>query len=277
MGKKHEDQVCTALIDFIAKQKNLTIREICCPDKEKKNNLPSVDRLIKCPDVEIVLEHTLIESYPKQIADSKRVDNLLGPLRAKLAGELPKPGHYELSIDVGAVKGAKDTKIVQTALIKWIKEKAPLLQVGSPNVAPAHYIREKPPEVPFEVTLYRLSRSDGGFWISVNAPEDLKKSRRQRIRKAIEDKCPKLCKARGDKCISILLLESDDLFLGNCSETAQAIAKELCPRNDSPEEIYLVETEIKPWVVWVLKEGKNLYRDIENPGPYRVYPDETLT
>ncbi len=207
MEKKHEKQVCDTIIHFIAKRKNLTVNKICYPDKEKRNSAPSVDRLIECPGLEIVLEHTLIESYSEQIADSKRVAKLLGPLRTKLAGRLPMPGHYKLSIEVGAVKGAKETEHIQNALINWIKEKAPLLRVGSPNVAPAHYIREKPRGIPFEVTLYRFARRDGEFCIMLDAPEDLRKKKRQRIRKALEEKCPKLCKARGDKRISILLLE----------------------------------------------------------------------
>ncbi len=279
MEKKHEKQVCDTIIHFIAKRKHLTVNKICYPDKEKRNSAPSVDRIIECPGLEIVLEHTLIESYPEQISDSKRVDKLLGPLRTKLTGQLPKPGHYELSIDVGAVKGAKDTKNIQTALIKWIKEKAPILRVGSPNVSPSHYIREEPLGVPFQVTLYRWPRRDGEFWISVNAPEDLKKQKRHRIRKALDDKCPKLYNTKGNVRISILLLESDDMFLANCCDTAKALANELKGRDDAPDEVYLVDTEIvmKEWVVWVLKEGTKLFQDIENPGPYYLGPTENLT
>lgn len=278
MKNKHEHRVCNTVAHFIAKRKNLFIIEICCPDQAKKNSKPSVDRLIKCSDTEIALEHTLVESYPQQIADNKRVANLLGPLRAELSGQLPTPGHYELCVDVGAVKGAKNSQAIQSALIKWIKAKAPFLRVGSPNLAPAHYVREKPPGVPFEVTLYRFARRDGEFWIALNAPEYLREQRRQRIRKALDDKCPKLCKARGNKRISILLLESDDIFLANCCDTSEALADELKGRNDAPDEVYLVETEIeKQWVVWILKEATKLFRDIENPGPYYLEPGEDCT
>jgi hypothetical protein len=268
MKEMHEDKVCDTIVHFIAKRKNLIIDKICYPDKDKKDNTPSVDRLIKCLGVEILLEHTLIESYPEQIADSKRVANLLGPLRRKLAGKLPTPGHYQLSINVGAVKGAKDTESIQTALLKWIKEKAPLLKVGSPNVAPAHYIREKPLGVPFEVTLYRFSRRDGEFWIILNAPENLQKKRRQRIRKALEEKCPKLHEARGNKRISVLLLEYDDIFLGNDLVISQDIIAELPSRNDVPDEIYLIDTCITRWSVSVVKEGVSLFPNIQNLGPH---------
>jgi len=268
MEKNHEKQVCDTIIHFITKRKNLTINKICYPDKEKRNSAPSVDRIIKCCGSEIVLEHTLIESYSEQITDSKRVANLLGPLRIKLTGQLPKPGHYELLIDAGAVKGAKDTKNIQTALIKWIKEKAPLLQVGSPNVAPAHYIREKPAGVPFEATLYRFPRHDGELWIKLLAPNNLESKRKKRIRKAFDDKCPKLFKAREGNRISILLLEYDDIFLGNDLEIGQDIIEELTSRNDVPDEIYLVDTCITKWSVSVLKEGIGLFPNIQNLGPH---------
>jgi len=272
MGNKHEDQVCNTVIGFIVKRKHLTIIEICCPDKEKKKNVPSVDRMIKCTGVEVVLEHTLIESYPQQIADNNMVAKLLGPLRAQLSGQLPTPGHYELCIDVGAVKGAKNSQAIQSALIKWIKAKAPFLRVGSPNVAPAHYVREKPPGVPFAVTLYRFPRRDGKIWIALNAPEYLREQRRQRIRKALNDKCPKLFDAKGDKRTSILVLESNDIFLGNCCEIARAVAEELKAHRDAPDEVYLVETELKLWTIWILKDGSHSFQDVANPGPYYVKP-----
>jgi hypothetical protein len=268
MKERHEDKVCDTIVHFIAKRKNLIIDKICYPDKDKKDNTPSVDRLIKCLGVEILLEHTLIESYPEQIADSKRVANLLDPLRMKLAGQLPTPGHYELLIDVGAVKGAKDTESIQTALLKWITEKAPLLKVGSPNVVPAHYIREKPLGVPFEVTLYRFPRRDGELWITLLAPNNLQAKRKERISKAFEQKCHKLCKARDDNRISVLLLEYDDIFLGNDLVIAKAIIEVLPSRNDVPDEIYLVDTCITRWSVSVVKEGVSLFPNIQNLGPH---------
>ncbi|MHC4297416.1 MAG: hypothetical protein ACYS7Y_08960, partial [Planctomycetota bacterium] len=191
------------------------------------------------------------------------------PLKSKLRGQLPTPGHFELAVDTGTTKGTKWTKEpIQNALIKWIKDKAPLLQLGSPNTAPHHHVREGPHGVPFQVTLYRWPRHDGELRISMNAPASLQDRRRQRISEALERKCPKLCQAREDKRISILLLESDDMSLGNCWATGQATADEMATRNDLPDEVYLVETDIEPWTVWILKDGTDVFPSVENPGPY---------
>jgi len=273
MKARHEDRVCDTVLYFIAKRKNLNIDTIYYPDKDKKNNAPSVDRLIKCDGIEIVLEHTLIESYPEQIADRKRVAKLLSPLRTELAGQLPTTGHYQLSIDVGAVKGAKNTGAIQKRLVAWIKSKAPLLQLPTPyKPFDKHYVSEKPHGVPFEVTLYRFPRRDGEFWIGLNAPDDLQEKRRQRIRKALEEKCPKLYRARVDTRNSILLLECADIFLGNDLEIAEVVTEEVSLRNDAPDEIYLIDTWMKQWAVSVLKEGENLFPDIENAGPCYLDP-----
>ncbi|MBW8041574.1 MAG: hypothetical protein FVQ85_16480 [Planctomycetes bacterium] len=268
--RSHEKQVCKVVASFIAKIKNLTIDDIISPEEEEHNE-QAVDALIKCSSIEIVLEHTRIESYPEQIADNYMVKNLLKPLVGKLTGKLPTPGHYRLSIDVGAVKGAKDTERVQKALIAWVQEKAPLLELPVHKPSDKHYIREKPCGVPFEVALHRLERRDGKFTIELVAPAELETKRRRRIKIALEKKCPKLSKAKGETRISVLLLELDDICLGDPIQTAKAVTEELS-QNDVPDEIYLVETEAKPWVVWVLKDGEALFSDLEDWGPYDLDP-----
>jgi hypothetical protein len=258
-------------MDVITKRKKIAIKEIDYPD-EKNRNEQAVDMLVKHSSGEMVVEHTRIESFPGQIKDQSQVQKLLKPIVNELTHKLPCPGHYELVVDVGAVKGAKDTKDIQKALVKWIKTKAPLLQVGSPEVAPKHYITEKPDGVPFEVTLYRWQGNDGKFWIIENAPNDLMEKLRQRIGKALKEKCPKLCKAKGSNRTSVLVFELDDISLGNYIAVGKVLSEELATRKDAPDEIYLVRTEIEPWEVWVLKEGSVLFRDIDRVGPY--YSDE---
>jgi len=271
MEDKHEDQVCNTLVQFIAKRKGVIIDRGYCPDKDKDNNQPSVDRLVKCSGLEIVLEHTLIESYPEQIADHCRIKELLGHVKSEVEGQLPIPGHYELSLAVGAVKGAKDTKSIQRALIRWIENEAPSLLIGSPDVAPRHCTTEKPAGVPFEVTLYRWPGNDGKFYFSLIAPENLEAKRAQRIREALEKKCPKLHNARGKERVSILLLEADDISLGNHLQINKALTDELSSRNDVPDDIYLVSTELEEWCVWILKEGTKLFRDIQDCGPHYLH------
>ncbi|MGB8227030.1 MAG: transposase [Sedimentisphaerales bacterium] len=265
--KEHENRVCKAVLDVIAKRKNIVVEGIDYPD-EKNRSEQAVDMLVRYSSSEMVVEHTRIESYPRQIEGWSQVRKLLKPIEEMIAHKLPLPGHYELAVDEGAIRGAKDIERIQRVLIEWIKMKAPLLQVGSPNVASKHFIKEKPDNIPFEVKLYRLRRNDGKLRIVVNAPDDLKEKIRQRISVALKEKCPKLWNARGDSRTSVLVFELDDIFLGNHISVREALTKELSVRNDAPDEVYLVETELKPWVVWVLKDEDTLFQDVVKAGPY---------
>lgn len=272
MKKEGEKRVCNVVVDIMSKREGMEIESINYPDEDERNE-EAVDMLIRCSVGEIVLEHTTIESYPKQLEDWSEIRKLLKPMANMLEGKLPVLGQYELAVDVGACKGAKDTEGIQKALAEWIEKKAPSLRVGSPEVAPEHYIKERPNGVPFEVTLCRWPGNDGKFYLAENAPDDLQERRRERIKVALEDKCPKLCKARGDGRKSVLVLELDDISLGSHIYVGEALVEELNLRNDVPDEIYLVRTELEEeWVVWVMKEGRTMFRGVRNAGPYYVRP-----
>jgi len=267
MKKEHEKRVCHAALDFIVKRKKIVVEKVEYPD-EKERRKQAVDVLVKSSSGEIVLEHTRIESYTKQIEDWSQIWKLLKPFEAKLEGKLPTPGYYNLSVDVKATKGAKSTKRIQKALIKWIREKAPLLQLGCPEVAPAHCIIETPDGVPFQVTLCRWPGNNGKFSISEHTPDNLEEMRKERIKEALNEKCPKLLKAKEGYRNSLLLLELNDISLGNYKDVGKTVKEELRFRNDSPDDIYLVRTELRQWRLWILKEGSLIFRDVNEAGPY---------
>jgi len=274
MRNEHEKHIYEAVVNFIGRRKNIVIEHVDYPD-EKERNAKAVDVLLKSSSGEIVLEHTRIESYPKQIEDWSQVRRLLKPLEGILKKKLPMPGHYELAIDVWGTKGAKRKDSIQKDLIKWIKDTAPSLKLGSPETAPFHSKKAKPNGVPFEVTLYRWPGNDGKFRVVLNAPDELADKRRERIRKALEEKCPKLQKAKGDKRTSILIFELDDISLGSHVSVGECLMEELPLRDDPPDEIYLVRTELEQWELWILKEGANLFRYVKNFGPH--YLDQVIS
>lgn len=268
MKKEHEKKVLNTIADFISKRKSIIINEIYYPDEGERNK-KAPDMLLKSSSIEIVLEHTRIETYLGQIDDSVRIWKLLKPLESMLAGKLPTPGDYHLSIALGVVKGAKATKTIQSALNEWIQEKAPFLQLPSPyEPFDKHYLKGKPKGVPFEVTLYRFKGGDGKFCIKLAAPKDLEQKTRERIGIALEKKCPKLCIARGDKRMSVLLFESNNISFGNYVQIAKAVVEKLPLRNDIPDDIYLIETWPELWDVWIIKESSTLFPNIDNPGPH---------
>lgn len=196
------------------------------------------------------------------------IRRLFDNIKTELEGKLPKPGHYDIRLAAGDIKGATDTNTIQKALVNWIKEKAPNLKL--PSDAPAHMVRETPEGVPFEVSLYRWYGADGKLRVTLIAPEKLEDERLKRIKRALEDKCPKLQAAKGDSRCSILLLESDDICLGDNIQISKSVLNSLEKRTDIPDEIYLVETEFKPWILWKIKEGSSIYPDLEVPYRFTI-------
>lgn len=267
--REHEREVCDAVIRLMESRRGEPLFKVGVPEEEEHQR-KAVDLRVRGMSSEFVLEHTRVESLPRQIADDHRFQKLLGPLEASLTGRLPTPGHYVLVVASGAVEGAKDGERIRDALAAWVCKKAPALQVGSPSTAPNHYVREVPAGVPFEVTLYRWPGLQGKFMVARSVPNHLEDKRRVRIRRALEAKCPKLHTARGDGQTSVLVFESNDLALANHAVIAEIVVKELSRRDDIPDEVYLVETEIKPRVVWVFKEGPHLFPDIPDAGPHYV-------
>lgn len=267
----HRKRVCLEVIHLMGERKRELFSGLGWPD-EKERAKKAVDVNFSGEGSKYVMEHTQIESFPKQIADGVRIMQLLYPLEKSLSDCLPGPGHYQLSVVFGAIEGSMDYDKIRSILEKWIREKVLTLEIGSPVTAPRHCLRETPPGLPFEVSLYRWPGRDGVFRIYCFVPEKINERRRERIKIALEDKCPKLkfAKINAD-AKSILVFESNDIALGNYVDIATAVIEEISKRSDDiPDEIYLVETEIDPWVIWVLKEGQIQFPNVINPGPRYV-------
>jgi len=98
-----------------------------------------------------------------------------------------------------------------------------------------------------------------------SVPEDLEEMRRERVNIALEAKCPKLADARADASESILVLESNDLALGNYTDIAAAVVAGLTDRTDTPDVVCLVETDAGV-TVWLIKERDSLFPDLPSPG-----------
>jgi hypothetical protein len=275
MKKEHEKKVCRVVAHMMCERNHIEIRGISYPDEEERTK-KAVDVLIETSGQEIVLEHTQIESYYNQIQDCVRINDILLPVCEKLSEALPTPGHYEICINSGAANGIKNTQEIQSLIIKWAKEVAGSLEIGSPRTAPRHCIRKKPLDVPFEVTLYRWPDSDGKVYRKLYAPKELEQKREERIKQAFIDKCPKLQKAKGQNRLSILVLELNDISLGNHIYVSNVMYHEIHNRSDLSDYIYLVRTELNEWSVWILKEDEKLFQEIENHGPFYIEPNDYL-
>ena len=119
----------------------------------------------------------------------------------------------------------KDRAKAQRAAIEWIREKARELYDRKPEMEPQDqfgedfFVREKPPGLRFEMVLRRSlfreipPKANGRLGFSRFAPANYEALRKERIKRSLDDKCPKLgaCKAEGAR--TVLILENRDIFL----------------------------------------------------------------
>ena len=246
--RDQERKVCMVVLEELEKHYNGKTDGIEWLEDKQKNNLPVVELKFRIGKCVFAMEHTQIEAFSEQIAESKHLFEFLDLLVDQLEGKLPKPGYFTLSLSRGTITWTKEIRSVFMPIQQWILREAPLLQIGTSRTSPNHFISAIPADVPFEVSLYRWPNfAPTGKqlmikWFSVDQPEE---KRISRIQTALERKCHKLQVAKGLVGISVLVLESNDLSASNHVDIEIAVWEALKGRTDIPDYIYLAETEIE--------------------------------
>jgi hypothetical protein len=226
-----------------------------------RSNLPHTDNSVRTG-------HTRIQSFVDQIAEGKRFVELLGPLEAELQGRLP--GAFFLIVEVGVARvRAADHPAVRVAIVDWIMQNAAGLDPDETTGPAGHCdLSATPPGVPFQVTLHRDSDYESRLFIMQELSGQLLELRRAAIAVSLDRKCPKLKDARGAGCVSVLVLESNDISLANRAAVAEAVAAELSQRQDAPDVVIWTRTSTAPWKAALLKDGDAIYPAVDS----RLFP-----
>ncbi len=256
----HAKSVIKKTLEFLSRTINLSCEITEFPDEIKRNS-PACDALAIMGTKNVAVEHTSIDSIPLQRRDDARFKKLLGPLEDELAGKLPVPGYYRLVIEMNAIPTGINWDNVRQRIWEWCQKVAPTLEIGGPFTTPRHFIRETPRGAPFEVTLYRWPKRDGQFKVTRFAPEDLENQRTEVIYRALASRGTKVARYRNGEFRTILILESEDIALANDSDIGQAFVNAIkkCGSTPLPDEVYLVQTEVKPYDFYCLKFGDALF------------------
>jgi hypothetical protein len=266
---KKELKVIKEVLEFLSKTINVEYKIISFPDEDERN-LPACDVIALVGTRKVALEHTSIDSVPFQRRDNKRFNELFEPLRSKLAGKLPTPGHYQLVIPMNVIPTGVNWADVRLRICEWVQVNAPNLEIGCPLTAPQHFIREMPQGVPFEVKLYHWPGRDGQFEIARDCPTDLENQRKKVIYRALISRGTKVTRYRNSGFRTILILESNDISLANASDIGEAFINAIKKVDSAelPDEIYLVETELEPCNIHYLKFGDEIFPDVISEEPY---------
>lgn len=260
---KNEQRLCEAVMRVVAERAGELIINAIPVDSVVRDR-PAVEWIYETPSARFAVEHTRIESFTNQIADGKMFAQLLKPLEAELAGRLP--GVFFLTVDVGMARvPAAEHANVRQALAEWILANGAALNPEETTGPHGRCdITATPPGVPFEVTLHRDCDYESRLSIIQGLVGDQQRLRRERIGEALTRKCPKLLAAHNDGCVSVLILESDDVSLANRVVVAEATVAELAGRDDVPDIIVWARTSTTPWKGTFIKDRLKLYPDTDS-------------
>jgi hypothetical protein len=248
---KSDSALCLDVARWLAGPDADSVEVLELPDEVERTE-QAVELVVRSPDAEIALEHTLIESSPDQTQDGAHTVRLLEGLPQLAMQVLPAEGRYELGVYVGSARGfntlGKQT-LAREQLVTWIERVAPTLVDGSSRTAPHHMAFGKPPDTPFDVKLARwpYERMPEGqpniarFTFSRFKPADLEGLRVVRVRKCLDDKLPKLL-AHGPRRRTVLVLEDRDLALANSAVIHAAVRNAAIGIDKLPDTIVLVDT-----------------------------------
>lgn len=270
----HELEVCMAAAAVLRKKENKEYVLEERPDKVERSN-KAIDSIFRCGKERIALEHTFLESYPSQTEYDLRFNEFVLPLQKQLEGKMP-PGRYTISFypeDIVKIEKAKKEDC-RKALLKWIVDNAQVLSKADTPGARGNAIREYPVGIPFEVIMQHWARRGSKVWFARHCPRSLNEESRERLITAIAKKCPKLADEKGDNTKTVLVLEKNDIALGNREEIMKMVKGEIpLLGENAPDAVVLVEIEEDDeWLVSLLMEGGKYMS--EDDYPFIYYPNK---
>lgn len=190
------------------------------------------------------------------------------PLERDLSGRLQGPGHYELCVAPHQVLGlSRKVARIRSWVSDWVCQTAPVLELGSPEVAPGHFLTARVPGTELDVTLARWKGRDGQLRLVFGAPPDSAAVLRPSFDRAMREKCPKLEVARrkSDGACSLLVLETTDMMLGDQFALDGLVQLQL-KQGDSnlADHVWIIDTGGGAAMALISKEGPTAGRAITN-------------
>lgn len=259
----NQGKVCDAVLRVLEQRTGEARADVSHPEKNAIG--PPVELRFTLGTQSYAIEHTQIEAFSHQIRTEEEFGQLILPVVNKISGTLPKPGVYYVYFPTDANVGVRANELprIQASLADWIRKHAKLLHAEYPTMPTRDrnprgvdkHVCERPPGFPYEVTLRRnvhwarSGRHDGVLLTARLAPEGLETRRANRLRVALDRKCPKLHRCKEEGARTILALEDTDMSLSNHVLIGDVIATILPERPDPPDEIYLVQASLDTWEV----------------------------
>jgi hypothetical protein len=264
MNRFNEGKACDAVIRHIETREQSLRQDVRSPERE--GHTAPVELTCIIGGHPYAFEHTAIEPFEGQIELEARAH--FEPLRTAFSSRILPGEYYELHAPAGATLGLTKSQIsgAISALDDWIQAEGPRLGLTPLGLKGTPVVRHADAVIPFKVDLYRYSfpTPPGGLSVvhEVNNLEDL---RMRRIRRACENKLPKLALWKTLGARTILILEGVDDQLTNPIDVARLVLHAEKAVGNEPDEIYFVFSAIEPWSVWHIRVDARSFFDLINP------------
>lgn len=213
------------------------------PDVEDREH-PAIELIARDRRGLVAVEHTIIESYPAQIAEQQALQEMFSWGGPEIA-ELPHAAQYRLLVHVDDLLAIprRDRRLAEPTVAKWVRDVLP--EVPWPHIpGRPTFVRSRIDNPSIELSLQRWV-ADIGFIgplarvipISFWRPADLEERRSTRLEVAVRAKVPKLLAAATD-ARTILVLEDRDMYMSAPAFVSRALAR--IQGADLPDVIYLL-------------------------------------
>ncbi len=268
----NQGKSCDAVVRVLEAREGAERTNVRHPERDSYG--PPVELRFRLGVQEYAIEHTQIEAFPNQLYANRLFKQLTDPVVAELSGRLPGPAVYHLFFPNNTRLDVPSDKLraIQNDLVEWVREHAQHLhEENSQEPTRERYphgirtqFRDTPPGFCYNVVLQReahwsfFQRNHGVLLAASFAPEYVETLRVDRLRNALERKCPKLGKCKDEGARTVLVLEDNDISLSNYALIGKSLKKLLRKCSDVPDEVYLVETSLNTmWIVRLMQsDGK---------------------
>jgi len=205
MKKLNEENACKAFIEILRKITGVDYEKEYSPDEHSVAS-SDVDYILISKDGRshrIAVEHTIVESFGKQIAYVNQSYDVVEQVNVQCQGKLPMDRYYFLIVLpplIGSLKRNRKKKFVRE-ISSWIYDIAKTLTEDQWS---SRIYNDQ------DVTLMcggSYPEMNGNVFRMPKQPMEVEKRKRERFRLAIKQKLPKLIKYKLKRITTSLLLE----------------------------------------------------------------------
>jgi len=265
--KKNEKNACNGFIEILKKIKGVSYEIVELPE-EKNRNTPDVEAILAPKDEDgqfpkIAVEHTIIEAHKEQIAYVNQLYGIEREIDQRCQGRLPSDYYFSLiappSLIVGMNK--RDRGQFVEEMSDWIPDAAKSLTTDQES---SRLYNGR------EVSLgcvRSFSGLNGTVGMMPTRPENANKEGRDRFRRAMEEKLPKLIRYKEKGFATALLLE--DVSASFVHSNPRDSLKDLIPHQYHSEfqskidyVVMFVSQKEEMFLGLVWKDESQLYSEI---------------